>query len=1270
MTISADGLKVAAVVGKGSGSGGPVYVSMDGGNTWITPLSQTNWVGIASSIDGMKLVAIDSGGLVYVSNNSGIHWSSKLVNNNWSSVSCSADGNQILVTTSNSSGAPNYVYCSLDGGVTWVTKFVSGSRYASAISGDGTRAYVWTASGLEVSAPRIPSLSYTPAANGYGLNYDNFTFQVEDDGFVANLDPVPRAFSFNVENTHDDPKFVTAIPDQIAVQNVFFSWQIPAATFIPTDPEALITYRVRMGGNLPLPPWLSFDSATATFTGTPGHADIRTLSLTVTQTQSNGYWATSNVFNLAVPSFLPSGIDGSISTTEGTPYTFSAADFGFTDADTPPDGFKRIKISTLPSSGRFTNGGAPLEVGDYCTLTAAAPLVFTPAANESGSPFTSFTFQIEDTGLNGWNLDTTPNTMVINVTPVTNPPWLVVPIYTQSAPRNLLFTLPIPPTTFEHENPAAVLSYTADLTSGALLPSWLTFNTTTLTFSGTPPTNSASYLDVRLRATEAGSPPLSSTTTFRINSSGGVPVGIDGAITMDEDTNYFFTPADFQFSDPSDSPPNRLKRIKITTLPLVGDLYLGGNRIGVGSLISLSGLNPGSWKVNGSTNTGGHTACSGDGGTNVIAVPAGKIYISRNGGQTWFAKALDASWRGVAISADGHKIAAVAAGSFIYTSIDYGESWTARSTAKNWSSVACSTDGTKLVAAVRSGQLYTSTDSGVNWIPRETTRNWDHVCSSFDGVRLAAVVYGGLVYTSSDSGVTWTGQASTRNWESIASSADGRKLVASVGGGSIYTSTNAGGTWTARGTVQNWSQVVSSADGNKLRAIIPGTSGSHYYSEDAGVNWVLTSTNYPWFSVATSAEDSNLVASTSTGAILNSDAVQSELNYRPIYNGAGQSYASFTFQVEDDGLAGVNLDQSPNTMTIHVRNVNDAPSPNYSYPLTAVENQVFLHTLYDNEFYDRDVGTILSYSASSEDGSALPAWLNFNPTNKTFSGTPRTFDRSLKVRLTATDNGTPPLSGTRMIDLSVTAVPDAPSGASRSITINQNEPYALTPSDFGFTDPSDDPPNYFRAVKISTLPSAGTLLLNGAPALAGDFAMLSQTLTFVPASDALGAAYSSFDFQVHDGGTSSNLDLTPNTITFNVIQSPFQIWAAQNGLPTDPNANAGANLLRYAFGLNADGSGGGEILLGAEGIIQRGDPVVGRPSTPNGTDFTAVFGRRKNAGLSYAVQFSADLATWENSTATPTVLVDDGLIEACGVPYPAALGDGRTPRFFRISVTH
>ena len=62
---------------------------------------------------------------------------------------------------------------------------------------------------------------------------------------------------------------------------------------------------------------------------------------------------------------------------------------------------------------------------------------------------------------------------------------------------------------------------------------------------------------------------------------------------------------------------------------------------------------------------------------------------------------------------------------------------------------------------------------------------------------------------------------------------------------------------------------------------------------------------------------------------------------RPTPTAAG--YASFTFQVQDDGgtaNGGVDLDQSPNTMTINVTAVNDAPAGT-NKTVTALEDTAY-----------------------------------------------------------------------------------------------------------------------------------------------------------------------------------------------------------------------------------------------------------------------------------------------------------------------------------------
>ena len=74
---------------------------------------------------------------------------------------------------------------------------------------------------------------------------------------------------------------------------------------------------------------------------------------------------------------------------------------------------------------------------------------------------------------------------------------------------------------------------------------------------------------------------------------------------------------------------------------------------------------------------------------------------------------------------------------------------------------------------------------------------------------------------------------------------------------------------------------------------------------------------------------------------------------------------------------------------IAVENVNDAPSlQNAIADQNAKQGNAFNFQLPTNTFTDIDAGDVLSYSATLENGDALPSWLTFNPTTRTFSGTP------------------------------------------------------------------------------------------------------------------------------------------------------------------------------------------------------------------------------------------------------------------------------------------
>jgi hypothetical protein len=119
-----------------------------------------------------------------------------------------------------------------------------------------------------------------------------------------------------------------------------------------------------------------------------------------------------------------------------------------------------------------------------------------------------------------------------------------------------------------------------------------------------------------------------------------------------------------------------------------------------------------------------------------------------------------------------------------------------------------------------------------------------------------------------------------------------------------------------------------------------------------------------------------------------------------------------------------------------------------------------------------------------------------------------------------------------------------------------------------------------------------------------------------------------------------------------------------------------ANLLKFAFGGDPRVSGLGALVFngtfGSGGTIgATGQPITAFERTATGIDFRALFVRRADftsAGLTYTPQFSADMVTWQNSTATPVVLADDGTNQIVSVPYPVFIA-GKKARFFRINVT-
>ena len=187
-----------------------------------------------------------------------------------------------------------------------------------------------------------------------------------------------------------------------------------------------------------------------------------------------------------------------------------------------------------------------------------------------------------------------------------------------------------------------------------------------------------------------------------------------------------------------------------------------GNKLVVvgnpGARIYTSSDSGNTWRSNNVPNSAWTSVASSADGSKLIAMGINSIWTSTNSGNSWISTNFPyyLYFDSVAASADGSKlVAAVGDGPElnypgpIYTSTDSGNTWNSNNVPiLSWTGVASSADGSKLVAVAYNGNIYTSTNSGSTWTSNNVSSElWTGVASSADGGKLIAVAYNGGVWT-------------------------------------------------------------------------------------------------------------------------------------------------------------------------------------------------------------------------------------------------------------------------------------------------------------------------------------------------------------------------------------------------------------------------------------------------------------------------------------------------------------------------------------------
>ncbi|MFI4848928.1 MAG: Ig-like domain-containing protein [Gimesia chilikensis] len=1044
-------------------------------------------------------------------------------------------------------------------------------------------------SGVDVTLNQVVSradidagnLTFMPAANASGTSYDSFGFTVND----GTADSV-TAFTLTVDVSavNDAP----TAADNTVTTSEDVTYIFTATDFNFSDIEGDLLANVQIS-TLESVGALRLSGVDVTLNQVISRADIDAGNLTFSPVaNANGVSYDSFGFRVndgtvnSVASYTmtidvtpvndgPQAANRTVTTSEDTPYTFTAADFNFSDID--GDSLASVRITALESVGDLQLSGVDVTLNQVISRADidAGNLTFTPGANASGVGYDNFEFRVNDGTLES----ASAYLMTVDVNGINDAPVATDNTITVSEDTTYTFTAADFNFSDIDGDTLASVRITTLETVGALQLSGVDvalnqvisradIDAGNLTFTPVANASGSGYDSFGFSVNDGTTDSVATyTMSVDVTSVNDLPTAADNTVTTAEDITYVFTAADFNFNDIDG---DTLASVRITTLESVGTLQLSGVDVTLNQIVSRADIDAGNLTFTPAANANGTSYDSFGFTVNDGTADSAAVYTMT----------VDVTSVNDLPTAADNTVATNEDTPYVFNAADF-----------NFNDV----DGDSLVS-VRLTSLEsvgTLQLSGVDVTLHQV-------------ISRADINAGNLTFTP-------IANASGSGYDSFGFSVND-------------------------GTVDSAVSYTMTVDVTPVNDLPTAANNTVSTNEDTPYVFTAADFNFSDIdgdSLAsvriTSLESVGALQLSGVDVTLNqvisrADIDAGNLIFTPVANASGVSYDSFGFTVNDGTADSV----AAYTMTVDVTSVNDLPTAADNTVSTS-EDTAYTFTAADFNFSDADGDTLTSIQITSLESvgalqlSGVDVTLNqvisradIDAGNLTFTPVANASGVAYDSFTFTVNDGTVDSAGGYTLTVDVTPVNDAPTGADNTVTTGENTVYTFTAADFGFGDIDGDA---LASVQITSLETVGALQLAGVDVTLNQIVSKADldagNLTFTPVADTSGAAYDSFGFTVNDGTIDS---VATYTMTVDITPDPGYMILDQFGTQSYSNNDGTVNW--SSNWVESDSSGGAQSPSNGDVRVMGGTlRMVGESGADNSATREADLSMAHDATLSF-----------------------------------------------------